>query len=92
MLKRGGFERLDAPNSIFKQLKNNKLTPEFIKEVFAKTPAQEQMLLLNLLGGRLALGYRLVGESAGSALRKSQENLDRILRRIHRVATIIKQS
>jgi len=92
MLKRGGFERLDAPNSIFKQLKKNKLTPEFIKEVFAKTPAQEQMLLLNLLGGRLALGYRLVGESAGSALRKSQESLDRILRRIHRVATIIEQS
>jgi DNA-binding MarR family transcriptional regulator len=92
MLKRGGFERLDAPNSIFKKLKKGNLTAEFVKSEFKQIPAQEQMLLLNLLGGRLALGYRLVGDSPQSTIRKSQENLDRILQRIRRVATIIEQS
>jgi hypothetical protein len=92
MLKKGGFERLSAPNSIFKRLKKGNLTPEIVAKELKKMDAREQMLLLNLLGGRLPLGHRLVGESVTMHCKRGSEPLDRILRRIRRVAQMLEKA
>ena len=45
----------------------------------------DQMLLLNLLGGRLPLGYRLIGNTISESKQNMVARLDRLLRRIRRV-------
>ena len=50
------------------------------------------MLLLNLLGGRLPLGHRMVGESIAMLKKRSNENLERILRRINRVGKMLEET
>ena len=91
LLKKGGFERLSVPNSLLKHLKKGTCTPELIEKTLRNTEAREQMLLLNLLGGRLPLGYRLIGFDVKSLISKSQEDLDRILRRIEKVSNTLSQ-
>jgi hypothetical protein len=49
------------------------------------------MLLLNLLGGRLPLGYRMIGESSEAAKQNVIARLDRVLRRIRRVGDMIEE-
>ena len=49
------------------------------------------MLLLNLLGGRLPLGYRLIGISIDDSKQNITARLDRLLRRIRRVGTMIEE-
>ena len=49
--------------------------------------AKDQMLLLNLLGGRLQLGHRLVGMDVTMMKQKSMDDLDRILRRIEKIGS-----
>ena len=46
--------------------------------------ASDQMLLLNLLGGRLPLGYRLIGATIEDSKVNMTARLDRLLRRIRR--------
>lgn len=92
MLKKGGFERLSAPNSLLKHLKKGKLTPEKVAKEIKGMEPRNQMLLLNLLGGRLPLGHRMVGESVAMLKRTSSENLDRILRRIRRVGQMLEEA
>ena len=53
---------------------------------------KNQMLLLNLLGGRLPLGHRLVGQDLPVMKKKSMEDLNRILRRIEKVGVLIKSN
>ena len=91
MLKKGGFERLNAPNSLLSALKKGKLDPEKVAKELKGMDAREQMLLLNLLGGRLPLGHRLVGESVNSMKRKSMDDLERILRRIEKVGNTLSE-
>ena len=50
------------------------------------------MLLLNLLGGRLPLGHRLIGTDVSMLKKKSLGDLDRILRRIEKVGTLLEES
>ena len=50
------------------------------------------MLLLNLLGGRLPMGYRMAGASAGAVQRRVQDRLDRVLRRMVRVAGLLDEA
>ena len=47
------------------------------------------MLLLNLLGGRLPMGYRMSGTTAAGVLRQVQDRLERVLRRMVRVAGLL---
>lgn len=54
--------------------------------------AREQMLLLNLLGGRLPMGYRMAGASAGAVQRRVQDRLERVLRRMVRVAGLLDEA
>ena len=57
-----------------------------------KIEPRNQMLLLNLLGGRLPLGHRMVGESVAMLKKRSNENLERIIRRISRVGKMLEET
>ena len=91
LLKKGGFQRLSVPNSILKHLKNNTCSPEIISRTLKSLEPRDQMLLLNLLGGRLPLGYRLVGTTVDLLKRKSIDDLERIFRRIERVGKTLSE-
>ena len=58
----------------------------------ANVEAREQMLLLNLLGGRLPMGYRMAGGSAAAVQLRVQDRLDRVLRRMVRVAGLLDEA
>ncbi len=92
MLKKGGFERLSVPNSILKNLKKGNCKPETIARALKGMEPRSQMLLLNLLGGRLPLGHRLIGTDVSMLKKKSVGDLDRILRRIEKVGTLLEES
>ena len=85
LLKKGGFERLSVPNSLLKNLKKGTCKPETIERALKSMEAKDQMLLLNLLGGRLPLGHRLVGMDVDMLKRKSMDDLNRVIRRIEKV-------
>ena len=91
LLKKGGFERLSVPNSLLKNLKKGNFTPKTVEKALKGMEAREQMLLLNLLGGRLPLGHRLVGMDVSMMKQKSIDNLDRIIRRIEKVGKMLSQ-
>jgi hypothetical protein len=53
--------------------------------------AAEQMLLLNLLGGRLPMGHRMSGMGPEETAKRVTERLDRVLRRMRRVGELVEQ-
>lgn len=89
LLLKGGFNRQLPPRQaeiLVKALKKGKLNPELVEKNLAKVSPEEQMLLLNLLGGRLPFGYRMVGDNPKRCAEMCMSKLDRVLRRIRRVA------
>ena len=72
-------------------LSKGALTIELVQEAMQNIDASDQMLLLNLLGGRLPLGYRLVGATLEDSKVNMTARLDRLLRRIRRVGTMIEE-
>ena len=94
MLKKGGFMRLipeGQHDSLLKPLAKGKLTIELVETAMNDIGSTDQMLLLNLLGGRLPLGYRMIGESPDIAKQNVIVRLDRVLRRIRRVGDMIEE-
>jgi hypothetical protein len=94
LLKKGGFMRLVPEKrhaSLLQPLSKGKLTIENVQEAMQSIEASDQMLLLNLLGGRLPLGYRLIGSSITDSKANITARLDRLLRRIRRVGTMIEE-
>ena len=94
MLKKGGFQRLlntKQQSALLSKLKKGKLTVEDVESTVKSVDPSEQMLLLNLLGGRLPLGHRMAGEAPGDVARRVSERLDRVLRRMRRVADLVEQ-
>lgn len=94
MLKKGGFQRLlntKQQSALLSKLKKGKLTVEDVESAVKAVEPSEQMLLLNLLGGRLPLGHRMAGEAPGDVARRVSERLDRVLRRMRRVADLVEQ-
>jgi hypothetical protein len=92
VLLKGGFNRILPERqieSLTKALSKGKLTPEMVEKELSKVAPTEQMLLLNLLGGRLPLGHRMVGKNAISNSTKLMSRLDRVLRRMKRVAELL---
>ena len=77
--------------SLLKPLTKGKLTIEDVETTMNDIASTEQMLLLNLLGGRLPLGYRMIGESPEIAKQNVIARLDRVLRRIRRVGDMIEE-
>lgn len=94
LLKKGGFMRLvpeSGHSALLKPLSKGKLTIENVQEAMENINSSDQMLLLNLLGGRLPLGYRLIGSSMEESKQNITARLDRLLRRIRRVGTMIEE-
>ena len=95
ILLKGGFNRI-VPNkaieSLTKAMAKGKLTPEMVEKELDKVKPEDQMLLLNLLGGRLPLGHRMVGKDPLATSAKVMSRLDRILRRTKRVAEMLEQA
>ena len=92
MLKKGGFQRIlngKQQSKLLMALKKGKLTIENVESELKSVDPKEQMLLLNLLGGRLSLGHRMNGEDAEQVKRNVQDSLDRVLRRMRRVAEML---
>ena len=77
--------------SLLQPLGKGSLTIELVQEAMQSIDASDQMLLLNLLGGRLPLGYRLIGATIEDSKVNMTARLDRLLRRIRRVGTMIEE-
>ena len=77
--------------SLLQPLSKGSLTIELVQEAMQNIQASDQMLLLNLLGGRLPLGYRLIGKTLEDSKVNMTARLDRLLRRIRRVGTMIEE-
>ncbi len=77
--------------SLLQPLCKGSLTIELVQEAMQSIDASDQMLLLNLLGGRLPLGYRLIGATIEDSKVNMTARLDRLLRRIRRVGTMIEE-
>lgn len=94
LLKKGGFMRIVPEKehaSLLQPLNKGKLTIEDVRAAMQRISSPDQMLLLNLLGGRLPLGYRLVGSTLIDCKENITTRLDRLLRRIRRVGTMIEE-
>jgi DNA-binding IclR family transcriptional regulator len=94
MLKKGGFQRLlsaQQQSALLGRMKKGKLTVEDVEAAMKTVDASEQMLLLNLLGGRLPMGHRIAGERPGEVSKRVIERLDRVLRRMRRVGELVEQ-
>ena len=72
-------------------IKEGKLTPELTESFLESMTVERKMLLLNLLGGSLANGYRLCGSTNEMVERKMSDHLERILRRIQRVGDMLEK-
>jgi hypothetical protein len=95
LLKKGGFQRLLNENQqgpLLKALNKGTLSVEEVGEGLNGMDPQEQMLLLNLLGGRLPMGYRMAGSSPEAVQRQVMDRLDRVLRRMARVAGLLDEA
>ena len=95
MLKKGGFQRLlneTQQSGLLKSLAKGKLSIDDVSKHLSNVEAREQMLLLNLLGGRLPMGYRMAGGSASAVQQRVQDRLDRVLRRMVRVAGLLDEA
>jgi hypothetical protein len=88
LLSKGGLGRLpkDFSSNICKALAVGKFSSEKCDSLLSEVNSEDQMLLLNLLGGRLPLGYRLSGDSAQAVTETIFRRVDRMLSRIQRVA------
>ena len=78
-------------NNLLQPLDKGSLQIEHVQNAMQNIDASDQMLLLNLLGGRLPLGYRLIGNTISESKQNMVARLDRLLRRIRRVGTMIEE-
>ena len=88
MISKGGLGRLDTGirKKIVKALDKDSFNVETSEKILANVPVKDQMLILNLLGGRLPVGWRLTGKDASSVRERVLSRTDRTFRRLKRVA------
>lgn len=95
MLKKGGFQRLlndELQTLLLRRLEAQELTIEHLNSLLNDVDVREQMLLLNLLGGRLPMGYRMAGNNVETLHRAVETRMDRVLRRMARVAGLLDEA
>ena len=94
LVKKGGLGRMDAKvqKAVLSAIDKGNFTVEACEKVFAKVPAADQMVLLNLLGGRLPVGWRLAGAKSTQVRERVLARVDRTFRRIKRVAEMIEKT
>jgi hypothetical protein len=77
---------------VVKALDGDSFNVESCEKIFSKVPANEQMVLLNLLGGKLPIGWRLCGNKANQVCDRVLAKSDRTFRRIKRVAETLEKA
>jgi len=94
LLKKGGLSRIDekVAKKIVKALNNGSFNVETCEKVLTPIPPEEQMVLLNLLGGKLPIGWRLCGAKASQVGERVLTKSDRTFRRIKRVAETLEKA
>jgi DNA-binding MarR family transcriptional regulator len=85
---RGGFGRLPekVADRVVRSLEKGDFDSEKCATAFDSVSVEEQMLLLNLLGGRLPHGYRLVGETGEDVANEVLLRAERVLTHLASVA------
>lgn len=88
LMTKGGLKRMDAAltKKVVKALDAEKFTVESCEKMFKDVSAKDQMVLLNLLGGRLPIGWRMAGKDAVAVRERILSRTDRVFRRIKRVS------
>ena len=94
LMTRGGLGRLDAQVSkpLIEGARSGSLDIGGVREALAPVPLEDQRILLNTLGGRLAYGYRIAGADGGSVSRSVMLRAERALRRLRTVAQRLDES
>jgi len=94
LISKGGLNRIDSglANKIIKALDNGKFNVSKCEKIFSDVSAKEQMILLNLLGGRLPVGWRLAGINAAAIRERILARVDRTFRRMKRVAETLEKA
>ena len=93
-MKKGGLSRIDekVANIIIKALDGGTFNVESCEKIFVSVKPKEQMVLLNLLGGKLPIGWRLCGAKSSQVCEKVLAKADRTFRRIKRVAETLEKA
>ena len=94
LMKKGGLSRIDekVAKKIIKALDGGTFNVESCEKIFVSVGPKEQMVLLNLLGGKLPIGWRLCGAKSGQVCEKVLAKADRTFRRIKRVAETLEKA
>ena len=94
LMTRGGLGRLEEQVSkpLIEGAKSGSLDIDGVKEALVPVPLEDQRILLNTLGGRLAYGYRIAGADGGSVSRSVMRRAERTLRRLRTVAQRLDES
>ena len=94
LMKKGGLSRIDerVAKKIIKALDGGTFNVESCEKIFVSVKPKEQMVLLNLLGGKLPIGWRLCGAKSGQVCEKVLAKADRTFRRIKRVAETLEKA
>ena len=93
-MKKGGLSRIDGKvaKKIITALDKGSFNVAACEKIFVDVPSNEQMVLLNLLGGKLPIGWRLCGAKANQVCERVLAKSDRTFRRIKRVAEMIEKA
>ena len=93
LMKKGGLSRIDekVAKKVIKSLEDESFNVATCEKTFAAIPPNEQMVLLNLLGGKLPIGWRLCGAKANQVCERVLAKVDRTFRRIKRVAETLEK-
>ena len=95
LLNKGGLIRLigeKKSSKLIDNLNKKKCSVEDVELILSDIPSKDKMLLLNLLGGKLPLGYRMIEDNAQEVSKKLLNRLDQVLRRLRRVSELLEQS
>jgi len=91
LIKKGGFSRINqkVSSQVIKLLEKESFSVSECEKIFASVPSNEQMVLLNLLGGKLPIGWRLTGSKSSQVTERVLSKVERVFRRLKRVADTI---
>ena len=94
LMTRGGLGRLEEQVSkpLIEGARSGSLDIDGVREALVPVPLEDQRILLNTLGGRLAYGYRIAGADGAFVSRSVMRRAERTLRRLRTVALRLDES
>ena len=94
LMTRGGLGRLkeQVSKTLIEGARNGSLDIDGVGEALAPVPLEDQRILLNTLGGRLAYGYRIAGADGAFVSKSVMRRAERTLRRLRTVAQRLDES